>query len=237
MSGPESSPVVGVLHTAPALCAEVNQIAKEQHIGARLLHIVDEGLLWTAMAEGTSDRLVQRVALQCSLAVASGAQAVLVSCSSLGSAVEQLRRQSPVPLLRIDEPMARQAVELGTRIGALATISSTLEPTAQLVERTARQAGKDVTVLSRLCQGAFEALRAGSTSEHDAAVLRALDELAPQVDVVVLAQASMSRVLDARDARPGDPPVLSSPQGGVAQLSALGLSGQAQADGELGVKP
>jgi hypothetical protein len=36
----------------------------------------------------------------------------------------------PVPVIRVDEAMADQAVKTGPRIGVIATLSTTLEPTA-----------------------------------------------------------------------------------------------------------
>ncbi|HTW09359.1 MAG TPA: aspartate/glutamate racemase family protein [Acidimicrobiales bacterium] len=219
-----SEAMIGVLHTAPAHCPEVDRLAREQGLAARLVHVVDEGLLRTAIAEGTTAALTRRVGLHCQLAVNYGAQALLVTCSSLGLAVEHLRAESPIPLLRIDEPMARQAVRTGRRVGVLATLGSTLEPTEELLRRTAAQERREVTVVPRLCPGAFEAWRAGDTASHDQAVLDALGDLAVQVDVVVLAQASMRRSLAGWAATAGSPPVLSSPESGVAQLATLTLA-------------
>jgi Asp/Glu/hydantoin racemase len=66
-------------------------------------------------------------------AVDAGADAVLVTCSSIGPAVEATRPFCPVPLFRIDEEMADRAIATGPRIGVLATLKSTLEPTRDLV--------------------------------------------------------------------------------------------------------
>ena len=72
--------------------------------------------------------------------------------------------------------------------------------------------------------GAFDALLAGRNEEHDAIVDRALRELAADVDLIVLAQVSMGRVVD----RPGvrfDVPVLTSPRLGMERVAEL-LRGQ-----------
>lgn len=99
-----------------------------------------------------------------------------------------------VPVLRVDRPMADRAVALGRRVGVLATLSTTLEPTADLVRRRALAAGAEISLEARLCEGAFEALMSGDAAAHDTRVAEALSELGGQVDVVVLAQASMARV-------------------------------------------
>ena len=62
-----------------------------------------------------------------------------------------------------------------------------------------------------LAEGAFEAVLAGDTERHDALLVQALNDLLPKVDVVVLAQASMARVIPKVASR-GGPPILSSPE-------------------------
>jgi hypothetical protein len=91
-------------------------------------------------------------------------------------------------------------------------------PTTELVEATAREAGRPVTVVSRLCEGAFAALDRGDGARHDAIIAEELDRLAAEVDVVVLAQASMARIAAARPA--GGTRVLSSPRLAMERLAS-----------------
>ena len=49
---------------------------------------------------------------------------------------------------------------------------------------------------SRLCEGAFDELMSGDAAKHDAMVAAALKQLATEVDVIALAQASMARVVE-----------------------------------------
>ena len=67
--------------------------------------------------------------------------------------------------------------------------------TANLIRRQARDAGRAVEVEAILVEGAFAALQAGRAAEHDERVLAALEDLLRRSDVVVLAQASMARLL------------------------------------------
>ena len=124
-------------------------------------------------------------------------------------------------MLRIDEPMADEAVRLGTRIGVVATLATTLEPTAELVARRAREAGKDVEVVSRVCDGAFDALAAGDRDRHDELVREGLRELIADVDVVVLAQASMARVVETLPETERTVPILASPRLGMQRVAEL----------------
>ena len=213
-------PTVAFVHTVLSLPPTFAALAGELAPDAEIFHVVDESLLGVARREGGLSATTRRRVLgHLESAAEAGADLVVVTCSSIGPAVDEGRSFVPVPVLRIDEPMADEAVRLGSRVGVLATLRTTLEPTAELVERRAREAGRDVEVVSRLCDGAFEALQAGDRERHDEVVRDGLRELAAQVDVVVLAQASMARVADS--ATDVAVPVLSSPRLGMERAAAL----------------
>jgi Asp/Glu/hydantoin racemase len=135
---------------------------------------------------------------QVASAADAGADAVLVTCSSIGPAVVVARTLFDFPVLRIDERMAEQAVRMGPRIGVIATLLTTLQPTVDLLRDTAHRLGRQVEIESSLCAGAFEAILRGDTETHDNTVTRQLIEFAGSVDVIVLAQASMARIADRR---------------------------------------
>jgi Asp/Glu/hydantoin racemase len=98
------------------------------------------------------------------------------------------------PILKIDDPMAARAVELGPRVGILCTTPSTQGPSTELVREHAQRAQRAVTPESRLVAGAFDALSAGDRGTHDRLIGEAAAELASRNDVLVLAQASMAHL-------------------------------------------
>jgi Asp/Glu/hydantoin racemase len=98
--------------------------------------------------------------------------------------------------MKIDEAMIAEAVAQGTKIGVVATNVTTLEPTRQLLEAQAKAADKGIEVELVLVENALSALLSGDGTTHDSLVKKAVLKLAEQVDVVVLAQATMARVLD-----------------------------------------
>jgi hypothetical protein len=116
-------------------------------------------------------------------------------------------------------------VQSGRRIGVLATLETTLAPTVRLVRETAARSGVPVEVVSRLCEGAFDAVLAGDAATHDRLVGDGLAELARSVDVIVLAQASMARIV--ADLPPADRriPILSSPELAIQRASEVIESG------------
>lgn len=75
------------------------------------------------------------------------------------------------------------------------------------MQAQAAAAGKVVDVFPRLCEGAFEAV-----------VAEGLRDLMERTDVIVLAQASMARVVESLGEADRKVPVLSSPLLGMDEL-------------------
>jgi Asp/Glu/hydantoin racemase len=126
-----------------------------------------------------------------------------------------------VPVLRVDRPLAEEAVAAGRRVGVIATLRTTLEPTADLVARCAAETGRAIELTARLCDGAFEALMSGNAARHDELVLAALEKLSAQVDVIVLAQASMARVVSTIPLDERRVPILASPPLAIERIARL----------------
>ncbi len=192
-----------------------------------IFHMVDESLIRNTIEAGSLQRsTVRRLISMVESAGNAGANAVLVTCSSIGAGVSAAQGLFDFPVIRVDEAMAEKAVASGRRIGVLATLRTTLEPTTALVRQKAE--GKDVEIVECLCEGAFEAVLAGDTVTHDAIVSKGLLKLVSDVDVVVLAQASMARVHATMSPEMLRVPVLSSPELAVmrARDMLLGLNGQ-----------
>ena len=213
---------LGLIHTSATLVPIFQQLCSAKLPAVDVFNIADDSLIKDVIRKGqlsalTARRVVQHVAS----AEAAGADYILVTCSSIGRAVETAAALVSVPVLRVDQPMAEQAVQMSRKIGVLATLPTTLEPTADLIRRCAAKAGKEIDLTSRLCAGAFDALMSGNATQHDALVAAALKELVSQVEVVVLAQASMARVVEGLSAEARSVPILSSPSLAVDYLAKV----------------
>jgi Asp/Glu/hydantoin racemase len=210
---------LALIHTVAGLVPRFAELAAELMPDVETFDIVDETLLRDATRERrVSLETARRLFSHLAAAETHGADAILVTCSSVGGVVDAARPFARLPLLRVDQAMTEQAVERGARIGVLATLWSTLKPTAVLIERTASEAGRSVEVRDRLCDGAFEALQAGDTGRHDAVVRDGLREVLGWADVIVLAQASMARVVDTLSEDERQAPILSSPRLGMERM-------------------
>jgi Asp/Glu/hydantoin racemase len=216
---------LGFIHTSATLVPVFQQLANEHLAGVETFHISDDSLIKDVIRRNELTHVTaKRVAQHVISAEEAGADFILVTCSSIGRAVEAAAAQVSVPVLRVDQPMADAAVRIGRRIGVIATLPTTLDPTADLIRRRAHAAARDVVLTERLCEGAFAALMRGDAATHDAAVTAALRELLVSCDVIVLAQASMARVADALPASEKPAPVLSSPAMAITHVANVLLT-------------
>jgi hypothetical protein len=202
---------LALLHTSPLHVPVFDALRDEDHPGLELRHLVDEDLLARAREVGP-DAVSDDVRAALSRAVADGASAVLCTCSTIGAVAEAAAGAAGVPVLRVDRPMAAAAVAAGERVVVLATVASTLAPTADLVTEEAHRAGRPVTVRTVLVDDAWAHFEAGDT-ETCARLVAAAADAVTDADAIVLAQASMTPA--QRLVRTGVP-VLSSPRPGLA---------------------
>ncbi len=186
---------IAFLHTVADLDESFRAMTADRLPDAQVDAVVRPDLLASTLEHG---RLLDETVAEVARLVHEAARdhdLVMVTCSTLGPAVDAVADEVEVPVLRVDTAMAQTAVDGHDRIGVLATLSTTLEPTTALLRHIARRLGQDPVIESVLCEGAFDAARAGRQDEHDAQVAGAIIDLASRVDVVVLAQASMAGAL------------------------------------------
>lgn len=191
----------------------------------RLINVLDDSLLADTMAAGEmTPAVTRRLCGYVCAAEDAGADAVLSLCSSVGSAIDVAREMVGIPVLKIDDAHTEKAVEQAERIGVLATVSTTLHPTVDLIRRKAAGRGREVVILEGLADSALEALMNGDKERHDRMLIAKAKELAPKVDILLFAQASMTRLEDEVAAETGLP-VLSSPRPAIEYAHAV-LNGQ-----------
>ena len=205
--------MLGLIHTSPVLTQTFGALCARQLPGVEVFHMVDESLIRDTIRAGEVRKVTMRRLLKMvESAGEAGADAVMVTCSSIGEAVTLAQQIFDFPVIRVDEAMAEEAVRTGERLGVMATLRTTLEPTAALLREKAAAMGRKVELVECLCDGAFEAVLTGDTATHDRIVSAALLDEMRGVDAVVLAQASMARVVGTMPAGSLKMPVLSSPE-------------------------
>ena len=206
---------VFAVHTALAMVEPITALFKEHLPEVKLNHIVDDSLIQEVIANDKVTPAVAKRLVNCYYtAVDAGADIIFNTCSSIGDIAQMSRKLVSIPLLKIDDPMALEAVQKAKRIGVIATLPTTLAPTAKLLLTMANEQNKDVQIIEGLAEGAFAAMISGDRDTHDNLIIKASELVAPKVELIVLAQGSMGRMQDKLSEITGVP-VLSSPLSGV----------------------
>ena len=216
------SVTLAMLHTSHVLIPAFTQLSKEHLPSVNVFHMTDESLIKNTIAAGRlTASTTRRMAAMVWSAREGGADAVMITCSSIGPGVKVLRQLFDFPIFRIDEAMAEAATSQAHRIGVLATLQTTLDPSVEVLRETAASHSHDIKVVPHLCEGAFEAILAGRATTHNQIVAQGLNDLAKQVELIVLAQASMAGVVEKLPAEMKTVPILSSPEPAIKQASEV----------------
>ena len=201
-----------LIHTAPLMVQLFTPLCRDWLPEVKVTQIINESMIKDTIEAGrVRQQTIDALHTFADACFKLGTELVMVTCSSIGPAVDLIQSRFQKPVLRVDERMAEAAVERGRRIGVAATLLTTLEPTLELLRRKAQEAGKQVELVECLCEGAFEAVMGGDADIHDLLVSKAMINKLGDVDVIVLAQASMARVADRLPPGALTAPVLSSP--------------------------
>ena len=227
MRGSLMSVPVGFIFTVTGLVGQLVELAKEYIPELETIAVVDDRILDELRHAGHITELIRaRVNGYVECTAKAGAKAVLITCSSIGACAYEASRLVKIPVVRIDQAMVDKAISAGTDIGVLATLSTTLKPTLDLIKERAALAGKEVRVHSSKCEGAFEAFKSGNLKMHDEIVMRELSRMASRLEVVLLAQASMARVAESAKDAGIKAAIFTSPRLGIESLSRTLLSKQ-----------
>ena len=204
-----------IMHTVQNTIISMPPLIEKMYPGVfKVVNVLDDSLLNDIKAEGKLTKsVIERFVDYVLTSKNSGADAILLACSSIGEAGDIARDIIDIPLFKIDEPMAEKAASLGKKILVLGTVKSTLEPTSRLISKKG-----DVKVDSTLIEGAFE-ISISDPDRHDEMIKETVERNIDKYDVIVLAQASMSRALDKIEI--GKEKVLTSLPLGLEQLKEI----------------
>lgn len=208
---------VGMVHAGCFNVRLFNELASEVMPDVEVVHLVDEGLPSMA-GEQLHGRVVRRLKALSSFAEESGAEVVLLTCTAFSRLADEVGEAVKVPVLSVLEIMIDEAMGISDRIGILGTHPGMLASAAQMIDEQSTEQGKKIEVKTLLCPGAFDALWRDDMVTHDRIVLENLDQMMDEVDVIVVPQPSMERVMKQVPETSRRVPILSS-----ARLSAQRL--------------
>lgn len=124
----------------------------------------------------------------------AGVDIIMLACSTFNYAAELARPMVNTPIAQIDRPMMELAVKTGKKIGLLATLATTVPSSERLLQIAASEANKEIEVETVLCGEAFSEYLKGNYDRHNEILLKAIDSMSEEVDCIVMAQLSMSKL-------------------------------------------
>src|SRR5690606_8628266 len=105
------------------------------------------------------------------------ADAILVTCSAFGPAIEQMGRELPIPVLKPNEAMFRAAVSQGRKIAMVATFRPAVVTMEAEFKEYVSETGSDATLTTIVVEPAMAALRAGDAETHNRLIVEHAPEL------------------------------------------------------------
>lgn len=193
-----------LIHNSMVLINQLNEICQRLIPHIDVINLMDESLLRDIMNLGSvNQKMIKRICFYAMSAEELGADAVMMTCSSLSETVDVAKNFVDIPVLKINEPIAIEAVKNATKIGVMGTLSSVVGPTERLIERKAKEMKKKVNIKSIVCEEAFKALIRGDKEKHNQLLLKEAGKIAKNVDIIVLAQGSMTSFAPVLSERTG----------------------------------
>lgn len=183
---------IACLHTAASNIDVFEQAANRLALqDGQLHHVVHPELLELAEQQGGITPEITSRTLRIIETLLDEADAVLVTCSTLGTIADAAQGGFAKPVLRTDRALAEQALQSGQSVTVLCTAPTTLQPTTDLFRAT--YAGSAISPDIRLIDGAWNIFRAGDNETYNRMIADAADAAYIQgSQLVVLAQTSMA---------------------------------------------
>ncbi|KJC54327.1 arylsulfatase [Bradyrhizobium sp. LTSP849] len=205
---------IALIHALKHSIAPIEAAFAKDWPQARLMNLLDDSLSADLARDGAlTDTMTERFLALGDYAAATGADAILFTCSAFGPCIEAVAAaHAPMPVLKPNEAMIEQAVTMGKRIGLLSTFPPTLASMPP-------EFPASVEVVPKLAEGALAALDRGDRATHDRLIAEASKDLR-DCDVIALAQFSIAATASLVAEATGRP-VVTTPDSAVQKLMKL----------------
>jgi len=184
---------IAFLHTADVHVQTFDQLINnlmDKKTDVQLIHEVHPTWLAEVSRVGITSKLRQDVTALL-LHLASNADAVVCTCSSLGPIAQSLGRDN---IFRIDEPMMKKAV-INAPVMLAVCLESTRIPSETLLLQMFEQQNLQPKFITQLCSDAWVMFESGDMPLFAQAIAQQLEHALtthPDIGCIVLAQASMA---------------------------------------------
>src|SRR3954454_7523957 len=209
-----TSPSIALIHALKHSIAPIEAAFAKAWPEARLMNLLDDSLSSDLARDGKlNDAMTERFLALGHYAAATGADAILFTCSAFGPCIEAVARAlAPLPVLKPNDAMIERAVAMGQHIAELSTFAPTLASMPP-------EFPPAVQVVPKLAEGALAALDRGDRATHDRLIVEASHDLR-DCDVIALAQFSIAATAPIVAEATGRP-VVTTPDSAVEKLMKL----------------
>lgn len=228
------APRIALIHALEESVAPIRDAFARLWPEARGADLLDASLSADLLAAGRLDDAMKQRFLTLGRYAATGTgadagtgtgqgdtRAVLFTCSAFGPAIDGVKADLSIPVLRPNEAAFAEALEAGSRIALVVTYPPSLPALTHELEQMAAARGQSISITPILATGALQALKAGDGAGHDALVLEACKNLGSQ-DAIVLGQFSLARAATALLPHV-EGPIFTTPDSAVRALRRLVL--------------
>ena len=165
--GMKEQPKIYLVHALDVSMAPVEEAFRSQWPQARIAHLLENSLFADFGRDGRlTDAMVERFRIIGRYCAFAGADAILFTCSAFGPAIEAVKADQPFPVLKPNEALYDDMLEVRGRIALLATFAPSLPSMMAEIEDHARRHGVSLQVEPHLVEGALEALLANRPADH-----------------------------------------------------------------------
>lgn len=216
----KKGPRIYLVHAAEVSIPPVVASFRANWPEAKVVNLLEDALMTDLADDGKlTDRMIERFVEIGHYCVTASANAILFCCSAFGPAIEEVRRQVKIPVLKPNEAMYEELVDRNRTVSLLATFQPSLPSMLAEIAALAAARGTTVKVEPQLVDGALQALVDLQPDEHNRLIAEAAAKQTG-CDVIALAQFSMAPA-KAIAAQLTTKPILTTPDSAVAKLKTL----------------
>jgi Asp/Glu/hydantoin racemase len=184
---------IALIHAVTVAIEPVQSAFRQLWPEAECCNILDDSLSVDRERDGVlTEAMSDRIRTLAQYGAATGADGILFTCSAFGEAIGAAAAQLSIPVLKPNEAMFEAALQIGGRIGMLATFAPSVGSMENEFRAMVETSGQRVALDTYCVPGAMAALKAGDGAEHDRLIAQAAPRFA-DCNAVMLAHFSTSR--------------------------------------------
>jgi len=215
-----SSPKIWLVHAGRVSMAPIADAFSRHWPEAQLAHLLDGSLADDAQSAGElTPGLIERFCLLGRYCVGVGADAIMFTCATFGAAIDAVKAEQRIPVLKPNEALGEALTRQPGRIALLGTFADSLPALMAEVDACLPAGAARPGIDTHVVAGAFDALLQGDADAHDRLIAEAAGRFAGY-DAIAFSQFSMARAAGLAGQRAAQP-ILTTPRASVDKLRAL----------------